>query len=193
MDQKAFDDFLHHRYKSKLNHYRRRALYHQSFYIRIQWSIFIFSALTTVLVALQSFFDEIPIKWLIAFFKILIVLFSVIVSTLAGIFKFFNYQEKWAFYNKIILDLETEYDMYIAKSSGYSQAGDKESLFVTRVSEMLKKAMENMPNQTVTKSEHTSITRKQSNRISRSRFSNLQKSVVHSHQTENEIVDKPTL
>ncbi len=145
MEKDAFDRFLRERYHSSLDHFRHRAIYNRRIYNWLQWSIIILSGLNALLIGLQTVFDSIQ-------GKVTALVISVIISILAGAFKTFNFQEKWATYQKLIVNMENEYDLYTASSGIYSQNDNKESLFVTQVRAIITEGIINSPNLTIQQS-----------------------------------------
>jgi Protein of unknown function (DUF4231) len=142
MEEQKFEKFFKTTYTAKLIHYRQRALYNQRRYQWLTWAIVIFSMMTAILVGLEPFFD-----WLII--KLLAIVLSIIVSSLTAALKTFNFQEKWAFYNKICNELENEYDLYQANAEGYASTDDKERYFVVRVWALINQTTTLMKNATV--------------------------------------------
>ena len=142
MEEDAFNSFLQETYYSSLEHFTNRAAYHQRVYNWLQWSIIILSGVNAFLIGLQSFFSPIEVK--VATFAI-----SVIISILAGAFKTFNFQEKWAAYQKLIKNLKNEYDFYTNRIGDYSQNDHRESLFVTRIWTIINEGTSNLPNATI--------------------------------------------
>jgi hypothetical protein len=142
MKPDKFNAFLDNTYIPKRNFYYQRARYHQRTYQVLQWLTIGLSLANAILVGLQPFFSSL---WL----KVLAVVCSITIASLAVILKTFNYQEKWANYNKTFNDLEAEYDIYLANGEKYSEEADKESYFILRVRGILNQANATNPYTTV--------------------------------------------
>ena len=142
MDVNKFESFLQERYEPELEHYRKRAILNQRQYKQLEWGMIIFSLASAVAVALEAFFDWVPLKVFAA-------IIAILVTGLATILKTFNYQEKWAFYRKMCNDLENEWDLYQAEAERYKQEKDKEQYFVMRIRAILDQGVNTMPNLTL--------------------------------------------
>jgi hypothetical protein len=138
MKSDKFNNFLDKMYFPKKNFYYQRARYHQRTYRNLQWLMIGLSLANAILVGIQPFFSFIGLK-------VLAVICSILVASLATILKTFNYQEKWAAYNKTLNALEREYDVYQAGGDKYSEEPDKESYFILRVHGILDQANESNP------------------------------------------------
>lgn len=139
--QEEFQLFLANRYQSALDHAHQRALYHQRVAKWFEWILIVFSAITTILLAISSFLKELPITPLIA-------ICSAVVTVIATTMKSLNTQEKWSFYHKLESDLQDEYDLYLFGRDEYKQSTEKEGLFVEHVLDLLKKARQERPRMT---------------------------------------------
>jgi Protein of unknown function (DUF4231) len=137
-----FNAFLENTYIPKKDFYYQRARYHQRTYQNLQWLTIGLSLANAILVGVQPFFSFI---WI----KVLAMVCSITVASLAVVLKTFNYQEKWAAYNKTFNDLEKEYDIYLAGGEKYSKEQDKESYFILRVHGILDQANATNPYTTV--------------------------------------------
>lgn len=141
MDQKAFQQFLTNKYQVELRLARQRAVYHQRFARWSEWGLIAFSAITTILLAVSSFFKELPITPITA-------ICSAIVTVIAATMKSLKTQEKWSFYQELSSDLDNEYYLYTAQEGIYKDFSDKEAQFVARVISLLKEAHTKMPQRT---------------------------------------------
>ncbi len=90
----------------------------------------VFSLISAVTVALEAFFNRLPLKVFAA-------VMTILVSGLATVLKTFSYQEKWALYRKMCNDLENEWDLYEARVGDYEKIDDKEQYFVMRIRALL--------------------------------------------------------
>lgn len=142
MEKGTFETFMQNRFYPALHHSQERAFRNQRIYKGLQWATIIFSMATAILLGSEQFFDWVPIKLMALFI-------SVVVSGLATALSTFGYQEKWTSYNKTCMELEKEHDTYIANSGDYSKIDDKESLFITRISQIINEGIDNMPMRTV--------------------------------------------
>ena len=93
---------------------------------------------------MQPFFSFI---WI----KVLALVCSITIASLAVVLKTFNYQEKWSLITEFN-DLEEEYDIYLAGGEKYSEEQDKESYFILRVRGILNQANATNPYATVPQS-----------------------------------------
>lgn len=141
MDKAIFERFLQERFQPALDYYIEKAESYRRAYVHMEWSIIILSGLNAFLVGSQTIFDW-PIVRLFA------LLVSVAISVLAGAFKAFDYQGKWTTYNQLVTDLRDEDLMHMAEGGDYAQVDDKDSLFITKVSFIMKRVSSNVPNTT---------------------------------------------
>lgn len=151
--QEEFQRFLEDRYELALHQAQQRALYHQQVTKRSEWILIIFSAITTVLLAISSFFKDLPITPFIT-------ICSTCATVIAAAMKTFDTQEKWSFYQKLESDLRDEYYLYSFSRGEYQQSTDKEGLFVERITALLKKARQERPRMTYIPSVDQQSTRK---------------------------------
>lgn len=142
MEQEAFQRFLKDKYRGELRQARQRALHHQRFARWSEWALIVFSALTTILLAISSFLKNFPITPITA-------ICSAIVTVIAGTAKSLRTQEKWSFYQELSSDLDNEYYLYQAQEGVYRDANDKEAQFVKRILALLKEADQKMPQRTL--------------------------------------------
>jgi hypothetical protein len=142
MDKEVLDQYIHEKYQPALAYYMEKARSYRRTYVQMQWSILVLSGLNAFLIGLQTLFD-----WTLI--RIITFLISVVISVLAGAFKAFDYQGKWTAYNQIVTNLRYEYDMHMAEAGEYSQASDKDKLFIAKVSALMREVSGDMPNITV--------------------------------------------
>lgn len=132
MDKAAFNDYLEKRYYDQLKYYSSSSKKNQKRYKNIQWILIILSTVTTILAALPrtDHFD----------FKYLIVVTAALVTILTSGLKTFQYQELWVNYRSFAEQLKPEIYYYNFSVGDYGKEGtDKESLFVSRVEQILSK------------------------------------------------------
>lgn len=132
MDKVAFNDYLEKRYYDQLKYYSSSSKKNQKRYKNIQWILIILSTVTTILAALPKtdHFD----------FKYLIVITAALVTILTSGLKTFQYQELWVNYRSFAEQLKPEIYYYNFSVGDYGKEGtDKESLFVSRVEQILSK------------------------------------------------------
>ncbi|MGH2552244.1 MAG: DUF4231 domain-containing protein [Chitinophagaceae bacterium] len=132
MAPKDFEEYLAKRYFDQLNYYEKASGKNKKRYKNFQWVLIIFSTLTTILAALPQT-DKFPLQYII-------VATAAIVTILTAGLKTFQYQELWVNYRNTIEQLKPEIYYYKFNVGDYGQAGvDKETLFVTRVEQILNK------------------------------------------------------
>src|SRR5690242_13794996 len=78
--QEKFQQFLTNFYQPAVDHAQQRALYHQRVAKWLEWILIVFSAITTILLAISSFLKEPSITPLIA-------ICSAIVTAIASMWK----------------------------------------------------------------------------------------------------------
>ena len=133
MDTAAFNEYLKDRYFDQLHYYEKASGTNKKKYKNFQWILIIFSTLTTILAALPSSIGNFDLKYIV-------VATAAIVTILTAGLKTFQYQELWVNYRATIEQLKPEVFYYKFNVGDYGQAGaDKESLFVTRVEQILNK------------------------------------------------------
>ena len=137
MDTAAFNEYLEKRYNDQLKYYESASGKNKNRYKNFQWILIILSTLTTILAALPQ--NEFQIQYVV-------VATSAIVAILTAGLKTFQYQELWVNYRSTIEQLKPEIYYYNFNVGDYGQAGvDKESLFVSRVEQILNKEHDMWP------------------------------------------------
>ena len=133
MDKAAFNEYLEKRYSDQLSYYSSASGKNKKKYKNFQWILIIFSTLTTILAALPSSIGNFDLKYVV-------VATAALVTILTAALKTFQYQELWVNYRSTIEQLKPEIHYYNFNVGEYGQSGvDKESLFVTRVEQILNK------------------------------------------------------
>jgi hypothetical protein len=99
-------------------------------YKLVQVLIVLFSSLTTAALALGKFFPSFP-------GQIYAIFGSLIVTCAAASLKIFNFQGKALYYAYKYDALMQEQSLYESVDGDYSQAQDKEQLFVRRIEEII--------------------------------------------------------
>lgn len=122
MDKSQFNEYLNGRYANQLVWYDNNAMQNKKLYTFFQWVIISLSAVLPVLISvLPGGFN-----WV-----------SLVVSLLLGIsttsIKTFKFQENWINYRSIAEALKKERHYYNAEIYEYSNASNKEKVFVERV------------------------------------------------------------
>lgn len=131
MDITAFNDYLEKRYFDQINYYEKASGKNKKQYKNFQWILIILSTLTTILAALPQ--NQFKIQYVV-------VATAAIVTILTAGLKTFQYQELWVNYRSTIEQLKPEIYYYKFNVGEYGQEGvDKESLFVSRVEQILNK------------------------------------------------------
>ena len=128
MDQAQFDSYLKSRYESQIQWYDAKAQSAKRTYQFLQWLLIVFSALTPILILLESHFGN----WFP-------VTSAVLVAIITSALKIFKYQEHWIDYRTTCETLRKEIYLYQGCVDQYSTAHDKESLFVQRVESLISK------------------------------------------------------
>ncbi len=131
MNEEEFENYKKERYQDQINWYEKKASSNQSRYSKIQWVLIIFSALTPVLIAIDFGFTE------YSFLKWVAVITAIIVSISAGSLRIFKYHDNWITYRTTCETLKKEIHLYNAGIGDYTNAKDKESVFVQRVESLI--------------------------------------------------------
>ena len=132
MDTKDFEEYLSKRYFDQLSFYENASGKNKKKYKNFQWILIIFSTLTTILAAFPQT-GKFPLQYIV-------VGTAAIVAILTAGLKTFQYQELWVNYRSTIEQLKPEIYYYKFNVGEYSQEGvDKETLFVSRVEQILNK------------------------------------------------------
>ncbi len=126
MDQAQFDSYLKDRYEDQTQWYDSKSQSAKKVYRILQWSSIVLSALTPILILLQSEYGN-----------LLPVVCAVTVAIITSALKIFRYQELWIDYRTTCETLKKEIYLYQAGVDQYSTADDKESLFVQRVESLI--------------------------------------------------------
>lgn len=132
METKYFEEYLKSRYYDQLSYYESASGKNKKKYKNFQWILIIFSTLTTILAAFPQT-DKFPLQYIV-------VGTAAIVAILTAGLKTFQYQELWVNYRSTIEQLKPEIYYYKFNVGDYGQEGvDKETLFVSRVEQILNK------------------------------------------------------
>lgn len=138
MDASLFNEYLEKRYYDQIKYYSSASAKNQKKYKNFQWILIIFSTLTTILAALPRS-ENFDIQYII-------VLSSALVTILTAALKTFQYQELWITYRNTIEQLKPELFYYQFNVGDYAQEGvDKETIFVSRIEQILNKEREVWP------------------------------------------------
>jgi hypothetical protein len=133
MDENVFQGWRKERFEGELNGSVRWNRRNDMTYSVLQLVIILFSSLITAALALGKFIPSFPGQ-LCAIFG------SLIVTGAAASLKIFNFQGKSLYYVRKYDALMREQSLYKAVDGDYSQADDKEQLFVRRVEEIISEA-----------------------------------------------------
>src|SRR5579859_8201337 len=106
MEQEKFQQ-IKREYLKKVEFAKQRAFHHERMAKRWEWALIGCSAITTILAALSSVIRAFLLTPMT-------LLFSTLVTIIAGIMKSQKNQEKWFSYQKFRSDLENEYRWYLA-------------------------------------------------------------------------------
>jgi len=131
LNKDEFEKYLKERYQDQIDWYEKKSSSNQSRYSKFQWTLIILSALTPVLIAIDFGFAE------YSFLKWIAVITAVIVAICAGALRIFKYHDNWITYRTTSETLKKEIHLYNAGIGDYTNAKDKESVFVQRVESLI--------------------------------------------------------
>jgi len=138
MDITAFNEYLENRYKGQLQHYSGASAKNKKRYNNFQWILIILSTLTTILAALS------PIGKFDTHYAVVVT--AGLVAILTSGMKTFQYQELWVNHRSTVEQLKPEIYYYQFNVGDYGRPGiDKETLFVSRVEQILTKEHDSWP------------------------------------------------
>lgn len=127
MDTADFEEYLKERYRNQISWYDSKAMHNHASYVRLQWGTIILSSITPVLIAISFGASDCPLaKWIP-------VTTAVLVAIFASAQKAFKFEEHWMNYRTTCETLRKEIHLYKAHLGEYSDAKDREALFVQRV------------------------------------------------------------
>lgn len=138
MDNPDFKDYLENRYNAQMKYFSALSAKNKKNYKKLQWSLIILSTLTTILAALPKTgdFD----------FHYAVIITAALVTILTAGLKTFQYQELWVNYRSTLEQLKPELYYYNFNVGDYGREGvDKNTLFVTRVEQILNKEHDGWP------------------------------------------------
>lgn len=142
MGQDKFQKFLDETFEPGRRHIRKRAIANHRYYNGILWAITGLSLISALAIGIEAFFDLLVLK-------IVAAIASILVTTLTAALKSMGYQEKANRYNRLLNDLNTEWDFHQACTEHYAKTDDPEQLFVTRIRFLLNEATHSIPNMTI--------------------------------------------
>ncbi|MXV53166.1 DUF4231 domain-containing protein [Pedobacter sp. HMF7647] len=138
MEKEIFEKYVEERYKGQMDYYKNASARNQKRYQQFQWVLIILSALTPVFAALRVGKIGAPGLTSAVDLNVVVLIISSIVAILTTGLKTFNYQELWVNARATYEKLKPEIHYYNFNIGPYGVTGvDKESVFVTRVEEML--------------------------------------------------------
>jgi hypothetical protein len=126
MDASAFHKYLDERYLDQIRWYSSRSTRNKNFYSFFQWTVIVLSAVLPVLISVVT--DG--YKWVP-------LVISVLLAIGTGALRTFKFQEIWINYRTISETLKKEKHFYDANLDEYSNASDKEQVFVNRVENLI--------------------------------------------------------
>ena len=132
MERKEFEQYLNDRYFKEIDWYDHKAIVNQKRYKMAQWILIILSAITPILIGIESVSKE-KIPWLIW----IPLITATIVAVLTSAMKTFKYQENWLNYRTTCETLRKEIHLYNAGIGDYTEVADKEAVFVERVESLI--------------------------------------------------------
>ena len=121
-----FNNYIEERYKDQIIWYSNCATRNKRFYTFFQWGVIVLSASLPVLIA------SVPEEWQLA-----TVILSILLAIGTSGLKTFKFQENWINYRTISETLKKEKHFYDADLNDYSEASDKEALFIDRVESLI--------------------------------------------------------
>ena len=130
MTPEAFEKYLKERYQDQINWYQAKSAQNKKRYQMFQWGVIILSAIVPVLVTLEA---SVKVSW---FWWLTIVVSVLLAIGTAGV-KTFKFQENWINFRSTVERLIQEKYFYDANAGDYSEASNKETLFVERVEALL--------------------------------------------------------
>jgi hypothetical protein len=130
MDADAFERFEDQRFGGELRGCVRWNRFNDWAYKLLQLLIILFSSLVTTTLALEQFIPGFPGRLYALFW-------SLVVTCAASALKIFNFQGKALYYAKKYDALMREQSLYKAADGDYSQAADKEQLFVRKIEDII--------------------------------------------------------
>lgn len=131
MDDDKFQIFVQDRYKPQMAFYSEASKKNKVLYKRYQLMLIILSALTPVLAAIKTSYNE-------TYLSLTVILVSSVVAILNTVLKTFNYHELWITYRSTLEKLKPEIHYYNFNVGPYAETGiNKEILFVSRIEAIL--------------------------------------------------------
>ncbi len=131
MDKNEFKKYLKERYNDQIDWYNKKSIRNHKIYSTFQLTLIILSSLTPILILITlGFPDYYYLQWIP-------IIISIIVAILASALKTFKFEEKWINYRTTCETLKKEIHLYHAQANQYSNASDKEALFVDRVEHLI--------------------------------------------------------
>ena len=122
----TFEKYLKERYEDQVKWYNAKSSQHKRYYHWFQWAAIIISASLPVLVL------AIPTK-----FALVTVILSIILAIITTALKTFKFQEIWLNYRTTAETLKKEKFYYDAGATEYTDAENKEQLFIERVEALI--------------------------------------------------------
>jgi len=128
MDSQQFERYLNDRYLDQFNYTDRKAVALKRKYSRMQGTVVVLAAMTTVTAAIGSVDGIVGTvgQWAA-------VVVSALVTIISGLLATFKYKEEWLNYRAAAEALKREQYYFQARVGGYKTADDPEALFVRRV------------------------------------------------------------
>ena len=133
MNNSEFDDFVKDRYCNAIEWYDKKSISYKKYYVVFQALLLVFSSLTPVLIAIDFGITGYSyLKWVA-------VITAVIVAITSSSLRIFKFHDNWTTYRSICETLKKEINFYNADIEEYMNCNNKESLFVSRVENLISK------------------------------------------------------
>ena len=133
MNNSEFDDFVKNRYCKEIEWYDKKSISYKKYYVVFQALLLVFSSLTPVLIAIDFGITGYSyLKWVA-------VITAVIVAITSSSLRIFKFHDNWTTYRSICETLKKEINFYNAGIDEYANCNNKESLFVSRVENLISK------------------------------------------------------
>ena len=126
-DKEAFKRYIEERYDDQCRWYSHKASINKRNYYLFQTLIIVFSAITTLTIALGIYFPE--LRWL----RLLALAMTTGVTVFVSLQKVFRFQENWIEYRDTAESLKKEWYLYQAGLDEYAKAESADKSFVARV------------------------------------------------------------
>jgi len=125
VEQAAIDNYVQDRLKPQIKWYDDKSSFNQKWAVSLQVLVIILSAITPVLAAFEL---QMPT-----------IITSTLVAIMAGLLKFFKFEEHWHNYRTTCETLKKEKIIFDASISPYDKADEPKALFIERCESLISK------------------------------------------------------